>query len=163
MATKQKKQLQDVSSRLEYLEKVPCLAWTCLQKWANERLQKALEKTTSPQEIELRLMALERHYEGLLDKLTSIEHSESRLIGDHTPTYARVLDLTRPHAAADDDSDDEPPRRRRHRAVSEDGEDTDDDEAAVQAASKSSKPSMTSTVAMVVAGGVMVWTALALS
>lgn len=128
VAGKQKKQLQDVSSRLEYLEK------------------KALEKTTSPQEIELRLMALERHYEGLLEKLTSIEHN-----------------LTRPHIADDDDSDDEPPRRRRHRAVSEDGEDTDDDEAAVQAASKSSKPSMTSTVAMVVAGGVMVWTALALS
>jgi len=128
VASKQKRQLQDVASRLDYLEK------------------KALEKTTSPQEIELRLMALERHYEGLLEKLTVIEHN-----------------LVRPQA--DDESDDYEPRRRRRgqRAVSEEGDDTDDDEAAVRAASRSSKPSMTTTMAMVVAGGVAVWTALALS
>ena len=76
-------------------------------------------------------------------------------------SYSHVIDLVRPH---DDDSDDyEPRRRRKQRAVSEEGDNTDDDEPSVKAASRLSKPSMAGTVAMVVAGGVAVWTVLALS
>ncbi|KIM29746.1 hypothetical protein M408DRAFT_22616 [Serendipita vermifera MAFF 305830] len=122
VGVKQKRQLQDVSSRLEYLEK------------------NALDKITSPQEVDLRLRALERHYEALLEKLTSIEYN------------------LRVPAQADGSPERETSPRRR--SSEDDGEDTDDDEPATPPAPRSS---MAGTVAMVLVGGVAVWTALALS
>ncbi|KAG8788098.1 hypothetical protein FRC15_006062 [Serendipita sp. 397] len=116
VAGKHRRQLHDVSKRLEYLEK------------------NALDRTTSPQEVELRLRALERHYEGLLDKLTIIEQSvrNPSISGEAEP-------------------------RRHVRRVVEDGEETDDDEP-----TGSSRSSLAGTVAMVLVGGAVVWTALAM-
>ncbi|PVG01248.1 SMAD/FHA domain-containing protein [Serendipita vermifera] len=122
VAHKHKRQLQDVSSRLDYLEKT------------------ALEKSTSPQEVEMRLRALERHYEALLEKLTVIEQN-----------------LRAPeHDVASSDGE----IRGKKTRADDDGEETDDDEPSQ---ARSSGSSVMGTVAMVVVGGVAVWTALAMS
>jgi len=122
---KHKRQLQDVSTRLEYLEK------------------NALERITSPQEVDLRLRALERHYEALLEKLTAIEYN-----------------LRVPGGKAECPERDGSPKRRS--SDDDDGEGTDDDEPE-PSPPPTSRSSVAGTVAMVVVGGVAVWTALAMS
>ena len=67
------------------------------------------------------------------------------------------IDLRAPVQAADSPEREMSPRRR---SPDDEGEETDDDEPSVAPAPRSS---MAGTVAMVVMGGVAVWTALALS
>ncbi|CAG7850878.1 SubName: Full=Uncharacterized protein {ECO:0000313/EMBL:CCA68278.1} [Serendipita indica DSM 11827] len=122
-ASRHKRQLHDVSARLEYLEK------------------SAMDKA-SPQDVDVRLRALERHYESLLEKLTNIEQSL------RTP---------------DQDNGSITSERRRKHKQSDDGEETDDDEPAVAPKAAASTSSTLGTVAMVLAGVAVTYTALAMS